>query len=479
MTDDSAPRADDLTDEQSPGRPGQGAGSRAERSGTIPRGALGRGLKLASLPAAFAGRQAVGLGKRAAGRSQADVQASVQAATAEQLFKVLGQLKGGAMKVGQQLSVLEAALPEEQAGPYRAALTKLQEAAPPMPAATVRAVLAAELGPGWRSSFQDFTEQPAAAASVGQVHRATWSDGRAVAVKVQYPGAGAALLGDLDQVGRLIRVAAGWVPGLDVAPIIAELKERVAEELDYRAEAASQRAFAEAFADDPEVAVPAVVAATGRVLVTEWMDGTPLSKLITDGTQAERDLAARRYLELLLLGPARAGLLHADPHPGNFRLTPDGRLGVLDFGAVNKLPDGMPPAIGRLMGAALDGDAEAVADGLREEGFIKSRIKVDPEQLLDYVLPFLEPLRHEEFRFDRAWLQSLFRHVNDRERPEWSVGLKVNLPPEYVLIHRVWIGGIGVLCQLQGVVPAVQVLSDFLPEFADEQDPESEFAALP
>ncbi len=466
--------ADDTTRDDEP----RAEEVRGGRGGGIPRGAIGRGLRLASVPAAFAGRQAVGLGKRVGGRSQADVAASVQAATAEQLFKVLGQLKGGAMKVGQQLSVLEAALPEEQAGPYRAALTKLQEAAPPMPAATVRAVLAAELGPAWRSQFSAFSETPAAAASVGQVHRATWSDGREVAVKVQYPGAGAALLGDLDQVGRLVRVAAGWVPGLDVAPIIAELKLRVAEELDYRSEAVSQEAFAAAFADDPEIAVPAVVAATDRVLVSEWMDGTPLSQVIADGTQEQRDVAARRYMELLLLGPARAGLLHADPHPGNFRLTPDGRFGVLDFGAVNRLPNGMPPAIGRLLGSALDGDAEAVVDGLREEGFIKSRISIDPDALLEYLSPFLEPLRHEEFRFDRSWLQSLFRHVNDRERPEWSIGLKVNLPPEYVLIHRVWLGGIGVLCQLGGVVPTVQVLSDFLPEFADDGDVAAESGAL-
>lgn len=462
---DGLPDQQDQTDDD-------GRGGR--RGGAIPRGSLSRGFRLAQLPAAFAGRQAVGLGRRLGGRSQADVQASVQQATAEQVFKVLGQLKGGAMKVGQALSVLEAALPEEQAGPYRAALTKLQDAAPPMPAATVRAVMSAELGPGWRSMFTAFDEKPAAAASVGQVHRATWSDGRQVAVKVQYPGAGDALLGDLDQVGRLVRVAAGWIPGMEVGPIIAELRERVAEELDYRAEGANQQAFADAFADDDEVVVPAVVLATGRVLVSEWMDGVPLSKVIAEGTQEQRDLAARRYLEVLLLGPARAGLLHADPHPGNFRLTPDGRFGILDFGAVNRLPNGMPPAIGRLLGAALDGDSETVADGLREEGFIRERIQVDPDQLLDYLSPFVEPLRHEEFRFDRAWLQSLFKHVNDRERPEWTINLKVNLPPEYVLIHRVWFGGIGVMCQLGGVVPAVQVLSDFLPEFAEEELEDSE-----
>jgi hypothetical protein len=133
---------------------------------------------------------------------------------------------------------------------------------------------------------------------------------------------------------------------------------------------------------------------------------------------------------------------------------------------VNRLPDGMPPAIGRLMGAALDGEADEVLDGLRDEGFVKASIDIDPDDLLEYLLPFVEPLRSEVFRFDRAWLQSLFRLVNDVKRPEWSVGLKVNLPPEYLLIHRVWLGGVGVLCQLQGDVPALEVLEEHLPEFA-------------
>ena len=177
--------------------------------------------------------------------------AEVQARTAEQMFKVLGELKGGAMKFGQALSVFEAALPEELTGPYRATLTKLQDAAPPMPAATVHKVLAEDLGPRWRSRFKEFDDFPAAAASIGQVHRAVYRDGRDVAVKVQYPGAGPALISDLNQVARVARVAAGWVPGLDIKPIMAELKARVTEELDYGLEAKAQAAFAKAFAGDP------------------------------------------------------------------------------------------------------------------------------------------------------------------------------------------------------------------------------------
>src|SRR6266480_4347732 len=171
----------------------------------IPHRAVTRTARLAALPLGFAGRAALGLGKRVTGMASEVVSADVQQRTAEHLFSVLGQLKGGAMKFGQALSVFEAALPEELAGPYRAALTRLQEAAPPLPAATVHKVLAAELGPTWRKQFREFDDTPAAAASIGQVHRAVWKDGRRsvpVAVKVQYPGAGDALLTDLTQLSR-------------------------------------------------------------------------------------------------------------------------------------------------------------------------------------------------------------------------------------------------------------------------------------
>jgi predicted unusual protein kinase regulating ubiquinone biosynthesis (AarF/ABC1/UbiB family) len=424
-----------------------------------------RTAKLATLPLGFAGRTALGLGKRVGGRPAEVVAAEVQARTAEQLFKVLGELKGGAMKFGQALSIFEAAMPEELAGPYRATLTKLQDAAPPMPAATVHSVLAAELGPQWRRRFRAFDDTPAAAASIGQVHKAVWKDGRPVAVKVQYPGAGEALISDFNQVARVGRVAAGWIPGLDIKPILEELKARIVEELDYTLEAEAQGRFAAAFRGDPVFAVPEVVSSSPRVIVSEWLEGVALSKLITQGTRAERDLGARRYLEFLLAGPARAGLLHADPHPGNFRLLPDGRFGVLDFGAVKRLPEGMPPEIGQLLTLALQDDAEAVVAGLRGEGFIKASIEIDGEGLLDYIAPFLEPARHTTWVFSRAWMRTLFAHVNDPRRPQWSVGMKLNLPPEYLLIHRVWIGGIGVLCQIEGEVPVLEVLAEWLPDF--------------
>jgi predicted unusual protein kinase regulating ubiquinone biosynthesis (AarF/ABC1/UbiB family) len=412
----------------------------------------------------FAGRTAVGFGKRVGGKPAELVAAELQARTAEQLFRVLGELKGGAMKFGQALSIAEAAMPEELAGPYRATLTRLQEAAPPLPAATVHQVLASELGPRWRTSkFTSFDDTPAAAASIGQVHRAVWRDGRDVAVKIQYPGAGAALLSDLNQLARVARVAGGWIPGMDIKPITDELKSRMTEELDYNLEAASQRQFAKVFRGDPHFAVPDVLAHSDHVIVSEWMEGVPLSRIVASGTQEQRDEAARRYMEFLLVGPARAGLLHADPHPGNFRLLPDGRLGVIDYGAVNRLPDGLPPAMGTLVSAALSGKSHELEAGLRAEGFIKPSMSLDADALLEYLEPFIEPLRHTSFTFSRPWLRGIATHVNDVRRPEFLVGIKLNLPPAYLLIHRVWLGGIGVLCQLGGTVPAREVVVQHLP----------------
>ncbi len=432
----------------------------------IPRRTVTRGAKLATLPLGVAGRGALGLGKRLGGRPAEIVAAELQARTAEQLFQVLGQLKGGAMKFGQALSVFEAALPEEVAAPYRAALTKLQEAAPPLPVATVHAVLTEQLGADWRSRFASFDDRPAAAASIGQVHKAVWSDGRDVAVKIQYPGAGKALLGDLKQLGRLARMFSAFVPGLDVKPLLKELQERVAEELDYRLEAQSQSQFADAYAGDPDICVPQVVDGADRVIVTEWIEGVSLAAIIRDGTQEQRDRAASVLAQFLFSGPVLAGLLHADPHPGNFRLLADGRLGVIDFGAVNRLPDGAPEPIGRLARLALEGRAEEVLEALRGEGFVKPGIQVDATAVLNYLLPLLEPIAGPSFQFSRDWLRGQALRLGDPRSPANQLGRQLNLPPSYLLIHRVTTGTIGVLCQLGGEAPFRALMEQWQPGFA-------------
>src|SRR6266571_1020672 len=414
----------------------------------LPRRAVTRTVKLAALPAGLAGRTMLGLGKRVGGRPAEIVAQEIQQRTAEQIFRVLGELKGGALKLGQALSIFEAALPPELAGPYRATLTMLQESAPPLPASTVHKVLAADLGADWRDSFAEFNDRPAAAASIGQVHKAVWHDGMQVAVKIQYPGAGKALASDFAQISRLGRLFSVLMPGLDVKPLLDELRARVAEELDYRLEAVSQDAFADAFAGDPDIFVPRTVAATDHVLVSEWMDGTPLAKIIAEGTQDQRDRAGLLLVRLLFSSPARAGLLHADPHPGNFRLLDDGRLGVLAFGAVDRLPDGFPPFFGKLLRLMHeDPDIETVEHELRVNGFLKEGVTVDLEALHAYLAPLAEPSRVESFKFNREWLRAEASRVTDMRSA--AVGRRLNLPPSYVLIHRVSTAGIGVLCQLE------------------------------
>lgn len=407
------------------------------------------------------------MGRRLTGTPASVVNEEIQRRTAEQLFTVLGSLKGGAMKVGQALSVLEAAMPEEFVEPYREMLVKLQDAAPPMSTAEVHEVLARDLGARWRDEF-DIEDTPVAAASIGQVHRGVTTDGRAVAVKVQYPGADKALRSDLQQIARLARLATTWMPAVDIKPVTEELLAAADEELDYALEAANQRAFAEAFRDDPQVAVPDVVLQTRHVLVGEWLEGAPLNQVIRQGDQDVRDRVGQLYLEFLLDGPGRAGLLHADPHPGNFRLTPDGRLGVIDYGAVARLPEGIPPIIGTLVRHALAGDAQAVVDGLRAEGFILPGIEVDADAILAYLTPFIEPLGEPEHAFTREWLRAAARGVTDVRAPEFATGLRMNMPREYAMIHRVFVGATGVLSQLNATIPARGSMERLLPGFAED-----------
>lgn len=432
----------------------------------LPERQARRTAKLASLPLGAAGRAASGVGRRLSGQSAEEVSAANRERAAAQLFEVLGTLKGGAMKLGQALSVFEAALPESMSAPFREALVKLQEEAPPMPASTVRRVLDEQLGTRWRDRFIEFDDDPAAAASIGQVHRGTWHDGREVAVKVQYPGAGPALMADLNQLSRFARLYGMVTPGLEIRPLIDEIRERVVDELDYRLEADAQRAFATAFAGDPDFLVPGVVASAPKVVISEWIEGTPLRRVIASGQQPDRDRAGELLSTLTFAGPARAGYLHADPHPGNYRLMPDGRLGVLDFGAVKAMPDGLPLFIGECIRLVLDERADDALLALREHGFLQPHIQVDAQEVVDYLGPILEPLTAPRFQFTREWLKDQAARLTNPRGPAMRFGRQVNLPPEYLMIHRVFMGSIGILCQLRAEAAYGQIVTDWLPGYA-------------
>jgi len=436
----------------------------------IPRGALSRTARLASLPISAAGRATLGLGQRLVGRDRDEVAGELQRRTAEQLFDVLGTLKGGAMKFGQALSIYEAAIPDEYAAPYREALTKLQNSAPAMPADTVHKIMAQQFGTGWRSRFDEFDDDAAAAASIGQVHRGIWHDGRPVAVKLQYPGADAALRTDLDQLVRIAPLLGLVIPGTQMRPLVAELRDRVLEELDYAREADNQRMFAAGYAGDENFLVPRVVASAPKAIIAEWVDGTPVNRIIAAGTTAQRDRAGSLLTELHFAAPGRVGLLHADPHPGNYLLTDDGRLGVIDFGSVARLPGGAPPIIGRVTRLALSGHADRVLAALQAEGFVPVGYNPDPELLMDYLVPFIEPLRHETFHFTRAWMQAQAARMSNFSGEESKLARHLNLPPSYLLIHRVTFGSIGVMCQLHATAPFREIVTRYLPGFNDPDD---------
>ena len=420
-----------------------------DQGSEIPQSTVARTARMVSIPMGLAGRGALGIGRQLVGQSSNVVFAEIQEKTAEQLFKVLGELKGGAMKFGQALSVFEAALPEDIAKPYRETLTKLQESAPPLPTRVLHKVLAKELGEDWRDNFSSFEDVATASASIGQVHKAQWKDGRAVAVKIQYPGAAEALISDLNQIQRFAKIFQLVMPGLEMKPLLEELRSRIIEEVDYRYEAQAQETYARVYDGDADIAIPKVVMASDRVLVSEWLEGTPLSQIIANGTQEQRNNAGMKLARFHFTSPDRAGLLHADPHPGNFRLLADGRLGVLDFGACNRLPNGFPEPMKRLLKHALDDDSAALYEGFKKDGFILADVDVDPELVLDFLVPLVEPLRTQTFKYSREWLRDQSARVGDPRNPTAKIGFQLNLPAEYVLIHRVTLGTTGIFCQLE------------------------------
>jgi predicted unusual protein kinase regulating ubiquinone biosynthesis (AarF/ABC1/UbiB family) len=443
--------------------------------GDITRGATARTARMAALPIAFTGRAVAGWGRRLAGADGAAVSAAAMERNAAQLFAVLGQLRGGAMKVGQALAVYESMMPAELAEPYRRALVRLQAEGPALPPHEVHRVLDQQLGRQWRARLPEFDDVPAAAASIGQVHRARTADGRAVAVKVQYPGADQALDADLRVLERFARLFTLIVPGLDARAVMRELRARTLEELDYRAEADHQRTFAAAYAGGEHLHVPAVVASSPRVLVSEWLDGTSLATLVNrpvaDAADREvRDRQAHTIVETMFSSPMRIGLLHADPHPGNFMVLSDGRLAMVDYGAVAPMPGGIPPVLARTLRHIADGDPDAMMALLRREGFIHG--DVGPDDVLTYIGALADPLRVPRFRFDRAWMAAQGARVADLRGAAYrETGRALTLPADHLVFLRVLTGWMNVLAQLDCTVAVRGIVEHWVPAFAGDGAP--------
>jgi predicted unusual protein kinase regulating ubiquinone biosynthesis (AarF/ABC1/UbiB family) len=464
----------------------------------LPVAGLRRTGRLAALPLRHAARTAAVATRLS--RMAAD---QIAARTAEQLFGTLGELKGGAAKLGQAMSVFEAAMPEEVAAPYRAALRRLTDAAPPMPAEAARRVVAADLsaayGPGWRNRLVAFGDTPHAAASIGQVHRGRWRDDRGqiveVAVKVQYPGVGQALRSDLRQARLLARVMAR-LTRMNVTGLADELALRVVEELDYVREGRVQSEVAAAFDDCvPEaiaqaraagvreplgrtwVKVPPVYAATPRVLITGWLDGVSLSTLLNGrmdllpegwrelSPRDAADMAARLLGHAIYAPAACTGWMHADLHPGNFLLLPGGRLGMLDFGAVAAVPGGIPVPFGQLAAAVLAGDGPKAVRLARQVGALSSGHDLDPRLAVELLHPFVATAAADTFTYSRTWLRGLMAHFTE---PRFAPALRNLTPPrEYALVWRATLSAAGLYAQLGATVPTRGFHLTYSPGFRD------------
>ena len=416
-----------------------------------------RAAKLASVPLS-AGARALNPRSRATNPRK----------TAEQLAAVLGELKGGAMKVGQALSIFAPILPDELAEPLSGTLRSLQAEAPPLPASSVHRVLDRQLGTAWRDRFLEFDDVPVAAASIGQVHRAVWSDGSPVAVKVQYPGADKAIKADLRQLKVITPILQQLEDGMNMSDLVDEIADNVLDELDYRIEADHQRAFHAAFGhgEEPRLHVPKVYASSPKVLVSEWVEGVRLGEIIDHGTAEQRSIAAEALTVFEFASPDLVHRMHTDPHPGNFLLRDDGVLTVIDFGACIHVPEGLPRPLIELVAAVVDGRREDLLDLAVRHGYVTGGREKDltPEEVEAFLLPFAEPLSHDDFTFTVAWLKRVLGPFMDPMSPQSKLGRKFGMPKRYIMIHRILAGAVAVLSQLSAPAPYRQVIAEHHPE---------------
>jgi predicted unusual protein kinase regulating ubiquinone biosynthesis (AarF/ABC1/UbiB family) len=381
---------------------------------------------------------------------------SNQLKNAETLFTVLGTLRGGAAKLGQALSVFEPAVPQQLIGPYREALTKLQEQLPPVPFASLAASL--------HGVPVDLKIDPdaVAAASLGQVHRGVWPDGRQVAVKIQYPGIAKMVRADALQLRFLGPVLEAVFPGSRAMNVVDEHVRYLQRELDYEAEARNQRRFARAWARSTDIHIPEVLWVSPTVLVTEWSDDVPLREVIASAPGTPNDALRNRAGELLLQftlkNPERLGLVHGDPHPGNFRVAADGsRLVVLDFGAVGE-EDGFTELFA-LAALALHSEDEQSIAGAHERWMRKGWLdqSVDVATFVGLLSTETNPLKNARFRFNRDWMNSqASRWWNPQAGMEAAT--QVRMPPAALLEHRALTGVLALLCQLEAEVPLRKML---------------------
>ena len=371
---------------------------------------------------------------------------------ADRTVQTLGNLRGGAMKLGQLASFVDVDfLPPEYRAIYQEKLAQLRDAAPAMGWEKVRGVLEAEWEAPVDEICQSISHEAVAAASIGQVHRGVLVDGREVAVKVQYPEIADALESDLDLASVAIGLGKAIAPGLDPRVVAGELRERVLEELDFELEAQQQRTFARAYRGHPFISVPGVVTSLSwrRVLVTEWVTGHPF-KDVLGWDQEQRDELGEIIVRFFFGSMRRLGRFNTDPHPGNYLVVDGGRIVFLDFGNTAEVGD--RDEMRRALTAAIDGDAAALTTAASELGYVRSQRRLDQELLLQQAQTIGDwYLQDRELRIDPDYVAAVIAALVDPRAMEGAFRLvrQLKLPPEEIWLRRVETSVLAVLGQLR------------------------------
>ncbi|HEX2161320.1 MAG TPA: AarF/ABC1/UbiB kinase family protein [Thermoleophilaceae bacterium] len=426
----------------------------AKEDESIPTGRVRRTAQVGSVIGSQGARWA---GTRAANLARSKEQGAAQLdkrhmEAAERMVDTLGTMKGAAMKIGQLASFIDTDfLPEEYRELYQDKLSNLRSEAPAMPWKKVRGVLEQEWDEPVEELFEDFEHEAAAAASIGQVHRATLPDGRAVAVKIQYPGVAEALRADMQNAGMIMRLAKAIAPGLNAKAAAAELKERVLEELDYEYEAQNQRAFSRGYRGHPFIYVPDVVTrlSRGRVLVTEWVDGVGFDD-VKALPQAERDRFAEIVFRFCFGSIYHLQHFNADAHPGNYLLMDDGKVAFLDFGMTKQLDKEQIELEIAALDAVFAGDPERLRTAMGDLGFVSNPRKVDAERLMAHVITVGGwYMQDREVTINSRRVMEAITAVSDPRSEFFDLLRRENIPANELMGRRMEVGVLAVLGQLE------------------------------
>ncbi len=400
------------------------------------------------------------IGSPADRRAELDAQFAVR--TAEDVAKELGQMKGVLMKAGQMISFIFETLPEEA----QAALATLQADAEPMAPTLAAGVVTAELGQAPERVFLDWADMPAAAASIGQVHRAVTRDGRDVAVKVQYPGVHEAIESDLDSAELMYGMfSAMMLKGLDAKGLVDELRARMREELDYRLEAVNVLEFAEVFAGHPWVRIPNLVPeySTAKLLTTEWVDGLSFDEFMATASHATKQRAGEVVWRFAQHAVHRHGAFNGDPHPGNYRFHHDGSVTFLDYGLVKRWSPGEWETLGPTLDAVIvHRDPEMLIHAMEASEFLRPDHGLPAQLVYEYVSSPYVPYLTDEFTFTRQWMIDTIGRIFDLHGPHAAVIEHLNVPPSFVILDRVVWGVNAILGKLEVSGPFRGMLLEYV-----------------